>query len=81
MGRGLAGSKEPETSPEPGEAVWHDTSPLGWHDRRQESLVVRSQSSGPSFVIYASAVWIFRQFILSLSFLTLKLETKSASNF
>lgn len=43
--------------------------------------MVRSLSSGPSFVIYPSAVWIFRQLILSLSFLTLNLETKLAPNF
>lgn len=43
--------------------------------------MVRILSSGCSFVIYPSAVWIFRQLILSLSFLTLKLERKLAPNF
>lgn len=37
--------------------------------------MVRSLASGPGFVIYSSAVCIFRQLSLSFSFLVLKMET------
>lgn len=60
---GLAGSEEPDTSLEPGEL--DNQCPVGQRDRRQESLVVWGLGSGPSFVTYLSAVYVFRQHSLS----------------